>query len=482
MQQSVWQDASPSLGLADSPLSLVPPLPAQSMGATDNNHAIILNDTYFSQTLLTLTTGFFLSGFSVELGAPTVVIGLLLAIPHLAQLLQLPGIYLVEKLRSRRDITFWGTLASRLILLPVALIALVPQKSIAIPMLALIYIASSSLGAVATCAWNSWMKDVVPSASLGNFFSRKLSLAGGINSALTLAGGYFLELWTHVLSLPGLTGYSSLFLFGILIGLLGIAPLRRMSETPMLRPVSETPARDMKSQFVEPFQDANYRRMIRFMFMWNFSMNLAVPFFTVYMLSVLGASMWQVTGLTIIGQVANFLTLKTWGRLIDRYSNKSVLVLCAPVLLTCTLCWIVLPMLGKSPAIWPSIVAIQILLGCSMAGTTLANNNIALKLAPEDKATACIATNAMMASLALGLAPLLGGLLMDIFKHWSIRLPLPTGLGLPASISVDFWSMLFLIAFALGLVSLLCLARIDESGHARKREVLRSLFVMDKAS
>lgn len=482
MQQSVWPNASSS-GLADNPLSLVPPLPNTSEAAIsseEQNYELILKDTYFSQTLMTLTTGFLLSGFSVELGAPNLVIGLLLAIPQLSQLLQLPGIYLVEKLRSKRQITFWGTLISRLILLPLPLIAFLPTKSFGIPALAIIYILSSSVGAMATCAWNSWMKDVLANGALGNFFSRKLSLAGVINSALTLAGGYFLELWAHTLKLPPLTGYSIMFGFGILVGLLGISPLRKMSEVQSMDTFQ--PIHSFQQKFIEPLRDPNYQRLIRFMFLWNFSVNLAVPFFTVYMLSVLGASMWLVTWLTIIGQIANFLMLKTWGRLIDRFCNKSVLMVCAPGLLACTLCWVILPLLDNSPAIWPAIIGIQVLLGLSMAGTTLASNNIALKLAPEGKGTPYLATNAMMSALAAGLAPLTGGLLIDLFKKWQISVALPAWPGFKQLVVIDFWNVLFLLALGLGLLSLIWLARIDETGHVRKRVVFRAIFETRKAS
>lgn len=482
MQQPVWSNASLT-GLAENTLSLVPALPEHAEPAKNTgkrDYSLILNDTYFSQPVTTLTTGFFLSGFSVELGVPNLVIGLLLAIPQLSQLLQLPGVYLVENLRSKKNITVWATLISRLFLIPLALIAFLPAKALAIPALACVYILSSSIGALATCAWNSWMKDVLANGTLGNFFSGKLSLAGLINSALTLAGGYFLELWIHTLNLPALNGYGVMFAVGILVGLMGIAPLRNMSEFPPAEQLQ--PIHSFQQKFIEPLRDPNYQRMLRFMFLWNFSVNLAVPFFTVYMLSVLGASMWLVTWITITGQIANFLMLKTWGRLIDRFCNKSVLMVCAPGLLACTLCWIILPLLDKSPAIWPVMIGVQVLLGFSMAGTTLANNNIALKLAPQGKGTPYLATNTMMSSLAAGLAPLIGGLFVDLCKKWQFSLSLPMFASQQHPIVIDCWNVLFLLAFGLGLGSLLWLSRIDETGHVRKRVIFKAIFETRKAS
>lgn len=471
MQQSVCPEAGNS-SLAVKSVSFAPSLTLLSSDPAQADRTVILNDTYFSQTLLTLTTGVFLSGFAMSLGAPNVVIGLLVAIPQLAQLLQLPGIYLIEKFQSRRAITVWGTLASRALLLPLILVAFLPTHQAAITGLTLIYLLSASLGAIATCAWNSWLRDVLPVSELGRFFSRKLSLASLINSGLTLMGGYFLDAWGDTHAPSDLTGYSLLFFFAVLVGLWGVLPLKKMSEVPPALAVQPKPS--LRENFGEPFKNRNYRHLITFLFVWNFSVNLALPFFTIYMLGKLGASLSTVTWLAIVAQMSNFVFMKTWGNLIDRFSNKSVLRLCVPLVLVCILGWAMISISGKSAALWPGIVALQLLLGFSTAGTTLATNNIALKLAPESKATACLATNAMTSSLASGLAPLLAGLLIDVLKTWNGVFHWPVFNQTPVVFNV--WAVLFLTALGLGLTSLFLLASIDETGTVKKRIVVKALF------
>ena len=51
--------------------------------------------------MVTLTGGVFLVAFALKLEASNTIIGLLAAIPPLAQLIQIPAIYLVEKYRVR---------------------------------------------------------------------------------------------------------------------------------------------------------------------------------------------------------------------------------------------------------------------------------------------------------------------------------------------------------------------------------------------
>ena len=70
-------------------------------------------DGVTSQIKLSLTESVFLVAFAIALGASNSVIGLLAAIPPLAQLLQLPSIYVIERLRRRRMITVLASAASR---------------------------------------------------------------------------------------------------------------------------------------------------------------------------------------------------------------------------------------------------------------------------------------------------------------------------------------------------------------------------------
>ncbi len=59
----------------------------------------VIKDGLTTQTMVTLTGGVFLVAFALKLEASNTIIGLLAAIPPLAQLIQIPAIYLVETYR-----------------------------------------------------------------------------------------------------------------------------------------------------------------------------------------------------------------------------------------------------------------------------------------------------------------------------------------------------------------------------------------------
>ena len=66
----------------------------------------LVKDGAASMAFATLTGGPFLVAFALKLGASNLMIGLLAAIPPLAQLAQIPSVYLVERIRNRKAISF----------------------------------------------------------------------------------------------------------------------------------------------------------------------------------------------------------------------------------------------------------------------------------------------------------------------------------------------------------------------------------------
>jgi len=99
----------------------------ESLSEEDVKQAMsyVFRDGLTSQTMVTLTGGIFLVAFGIKLGASNTIIGLLAAIPPLMTLLQLPGIFIVEKYRVRRTIVVVAAALSRICLLVLVFIPFV---------------------------------------------------------------------------------------------------------------------------------------------------------------------------------------------------------------------------------------------------------------------------------------------------------------------------------------------------------------------
>lgn len=431
-----------------------------------------------SQTMATLTGGIFLTAYALQLGAPNTIVGLLAAIPFLAQLLQLSGIVLVERFRRRRRLAVGANALGRLCLLGVALGAFLPAN-LALGLLIVMLIVQASLGAIGSCSWNSWIRDLIPPDRLGGYFSRRLSGMTALGAALTAAAGYLIDTWRTGVDGGTVGIYAALFAFGAAAGLAGVGLLAVTPEPPM--PPTETRA-PLRQVLVKPFRDRNFRGLLWFLAAWSFAVNLPAPFFTIYMLTRLQMTMTEVMALVVLTQVTSFAVLPLWGRLADQYSNKSILAVCGPVYILCLLGWTFTTLPDQPALAMVLLTLLHALMGVTTAGVMLAAGNIALKLSPEGEATPYLAMSGMIAALASGFAPILGGAVADCFAAWQLIVTVHwTG---PPSNNVQFellgfkgWDFFFLFAFMIGIYSLHRLALVVETSEISKRELVRYFFL-----
>ena len=437
----------------------------------------VIKDGIASQAMGILTGGAFLVAFAVKLGASNFVIGLLAAIGPLAQLLQLPSIFIVERIRNRRLITVVVAALSRLCWLVIALSPFIFPAKIAIAVLLILLAAVSAFGAISGCSWNSWMRDLIPENVMGSFFSKRMRISTGVGIALSILAAMYLDFWKKQYAEQELAGYSILFLLGFAAGVLGLFFLAKTPELKM-SPVQERPK--MLKLLSQPFRDENFRKLIAFMCSWNFAVNLAGPFFMVYMLKRLGLSMSFIIGLSIVSQVMNFLFLKIWGKYTDRFSNKSVLAISGPLFICSILAWTFTTMPEKYFLTIPLLVVIHMVMGMSSAGVSLASGNISLKLAPKGQATAYLATNTIVNSIAAGIAPILGGKFADFFAGrelaWTLNYKSPTGEFVLPTLNLQQWDFFFALAFVIGLYALHRLAMVKEAGEVEEKIVAQELF------
>ena len=144
---------------------------------------LVLYDALASEAMGTLTTGVFLAGFAVELGAPNLAIGVLAAVPFFVQLLQIPAVLLVERLRARRDICVWAAGIGRCFLFGAAAAPLFGAPASIMVLIGSLAI-YQGMAAIAGCAWNSWMRDLVPPSQYGRFFGQRTAATTAV--AITL--------------------------------------------------------------------------------------------------------------------------------------------------------------------------------------------------------------------------------------------------------------------------------------------------------
>ena len=454
------------------------PKPELEKGDLRRGLRMLVIDGSFGQAMVSLSTGAFLVAFALLLGASNKTIGLCAAAGPLAQMLQMPAVYLVERMRARKLITVLAVIVSRGALLLVAALPWLVPRSAAIPVLLFLLLVHYGLGAVAGCAFNSWWRDLVPQRVMGSFFAERLRYATIVAAVLGFSAAYLIDALKARAYTPQLL-YGGTFALASFLGLVGVGFLGRVPE-PQMPP---SPHARLREAMLEPLADRNYRSLMLFLAWWSFAVNLAAPFFAVYMLDRLGLSMTWILGLAVLSQIANVLFFKPWGVFCDRFSNKSVLAVAGPLFIVTFLLWPFTTMPEPYFLTVPILVAIHVISGVSTAGVAIAAGNFALKLAPPGRATSYLAVNGIVAGIAATIAPVMAGFAADWFSGEQVSMTLTwvssEGDHAPFSMPTLNFSGLdfvFLLAFAFGLYATHRLLGIQERGEVGDKVVREALF------
>jgi MFS family permease len=382
---------------------------------------------------------------------------------------------LVQKTKVRRRICVFTSLVSRLSIL---FMVFIPVLSPGIPGLLLLLIGVTShavFNAVSTAAWNSWMRDLVPQDILGRFFSKRLAVQSLVGIITTLSAGILINQWLQI-DPTSLNPYSIIFFIGMMAGLVGVYFIYTIPEPQM---ILETLDQSFLDTLRRPFQDFDFRRLMMFSASWSFAVTLAGPFFTVYLLEVLGYDLSIVTGFSVLTQVTSMLFYQWWGRLSDKYSNKTVLTVTTPIYVIGILLWTFTTVPEPHIFTLPLLFLIHIMLGLSAAAVNLAHGNLALKLAPKGSGTSYLAGWSIVNSIAAVMAPLAGGILADSLADSFLSFHLAwQGLGFSFDlglIDIRGLDFVFLMSFFMGLYAIHRLAMVKEAGEADQKTIIDAM-------
>jgi MFS family permease len=434
----------------------------------------VVKEGLTTEAMATLTGGAFLVSLALFFNASNFQIGLLAALPTLANIFQLFAIYLVHKYANRRKITVATAFLGRVPLLLIAFLPFLFPAAVSLNLLIALLVVHYVMGAISGSSWTSWMKDLIPQRKLGSFFANRSRLIQivGVTLSLLLAFGLDYVKLNH--AVYEINAYSVMFFTGGVVGLLGLLLLSRTPE-PKTHPVKE----NLFRLFKNPLKNENFRKLIVFQSFWTFAINLAAPFFSVYMMRTLGLPLSYIVGLTLLSQLSSIVFIRIWGRYSDRYSNKTILRTCAPIYIACIFAWTFTTMPAPTLLTLPLLVLIHLFSGLSTAGINLAISNIGIKLAPKGEAMVFLSVRSMLNAFFAGIAPLIGGLFADYFAARELSFNLewksPDGNFIFHTLDLQQWDFFFVLAVILGLGALNLLGRVKEEGEVKEKVAFSEL-------
>ncbi|MDB5808672.1 MAG: hypothetical protein JWN94_794 [Betaproteobacteria bacterium] len=439
---------------------------------TESKRALV-HDAAWASLAGALHGGVILTGFALALGAGPLIIGLLAAIPLIAQAAQLPAIVWVERSGERRKIAMWTITIARVVILGLAVIPCLSGQSLQLALLVAAQAVISVLGSVGGCSLNSWLHQLLPTAGLGVFFGQRLFWATTLACVGSLYAGYVIDHWRIDSTI---NAYSVVFAGAGIAGFISSGYLSRVREPPMPRYAAHLP---IWPRIRLPFHDENFRKLLLFMGAWNVASNLALPFLPVYLMRQLGLTLGTVTTLWVVSQAANALTIYLWGRLSDRLSNKAVLAVALPIYFACLLGMVFTALPGMDGWTLPALYFVHIVMGAASGGIGLATGNIGLKLAPQGQGTPYLAAISLVGATAGGFAPIMGGALAEWFSTYKLSILVRWTSPLETSeltvLGFSHWEFLFAISAALGFYVMHTLSRIEEGEKISERAVMQEL-------
>ncbi len=382
--------------------------------------------------------GAVLTAWALHLHASALVLGIVAALPFWSSWAQFPAAWLTSRTGSRR-LAIVTVALSRQVLWPLVALPFLPLANTSKEAVLLaVSGASALLAVIGNNAWTSWMGELVPSSIQGRYFGRRTAmctLAGAVGS---LGAGAVLD-FTRARGSENL-GLSLLALIAGLSGTLSFFLMRRQHD-----PGRGPAAPFTWSTLLRPFGHRAARRLIAFLGSWNVAIGLSSAFFIVFELQDLRLAFTTLALLGIVTATLRILAAPFWGRAIDRFGARPVVVVCSALVTMIPLVW-----LFPTPArLWPVGVD-AVLTGILWSGHNLATFQLPLSLAPREGRPFFLAAFSAAAGIPFAVAAAVGGLIAGGLPRHFLVLGHPFA-NFQALFALSFGLRLFAVALALRL-------------------------------
>jgi MFS family permease len=345
----------------------------------------------------------FIPLYALAMGATSAQVGWLTSVANLSGAVSLfPGARLIEKTGRRKPIVvISGGVLARLTLLALAFIPLlVDSAEMAIFLVVLFEGARAFAASLANPAWTELAADLVPPGQRSRYFGSR-NIAMGV-AALVIApmAGRLIQLVNQELDAP-LPGYQLVFFLAFLFGTLSTLSYQRIVEPPATRAVVEHHRGDLRRALkASPL----FLGFVASAVIWNLALQVAGPFFSIYLVQELGAGAAMVGLLAAVSSFTSLLGQRFFARLQDRRGALWVQLATGLVIPLAPLAWAFIT------APW-HVIFINTATGFLWAGYNLASFNQLLELTPDEQRARAVALyqTAVFSSAVLG--PLVGGYL-----------------------------------------------------------------------
>ena len=399
--------------------------------------------------------GAVLTAWALYLEASPLTIGLLAAFPVAAQIVQVPAAWLTQRVGAR-PLAIAAIGASRLVWLPlIAVPFLSMAKDTALALFITVVALAGLCGVVGNNAWTAWMGALVPGAIRGRFFGRRMvfvSIAGTVTAlGAALALDAFAPRGWKGETLAALTAVACVA---------GVVSIRLLRAQQGLDRREERPALEW-ADVVHAGRNPATRSLLGYLLGWNAAVGIAAGFFTFHMLTNLEMTFWLVAAHGTVVAAVRVASASAWGRLVDVFGARPVLVVCSFGISVVPLIWLFV----TRERLWPLAVE-AVIAGTLWGGHGIAAFDASIGLSPRRARPFSLAAFATAGGLGFAVSSTLAGVLAH-------------ALSAPVHLLGSAWAnvhVLFLLS-AIGRAAAACIAmRIDEPAARKVTELARAVL------
>jgi MFS family permease len=328
--------------------------------------------------------------YLLALGATGSQIGLFSSLTSLAAAIcLLPGALMVERYGRRKEITvFFGGSLARFALLVLALLPLGFAGQALIWVVIIVTIFRSAVGNLAFPAWMSITGDIVPLEGRGRYFGSRNFVMSITAVVMTYLMGEFI---TRVGSPQGYQ-LSLILAFGV--GMFSTYFFSRIKDQQAALPVHSSMSVSLPAMWRDLRASPVFLSFCMASALWNFFVNVAGPFFNVYMVQDLKFTAAMV-GLTAVStSISRMFLQQKVGELSDRWGAGRVQMICMFLIPILPITWIFITQLWQ-------VVALNILGGMLWGAFELVSFNYLLQLTPDAQRARYSAIYQIVVTLAL---------------------------------------------------------------------------------
>ena len=398
--------------------------------------------------------------FARNLGASATVLGLITGMMPLLVIFQIPAAKHIPRYGYKRFVyAGWGVRILFIFvigLVPLAGSFLSAANQLAL-LLFLLFAFNLSRG-ISSCAWLPWITALVPASLRGTYLVR---------DAACVSFGSFIALLLTAWSLGGNPEnwrFSAVFAFSGLMGVTSLVFLKRIPEGELGEPVRSSKT---AVPWLEISRYAPFRKLLHLNFAWALAYGGMNAFTVAFLKAGSSFSEGRIIMLTSVAFLGGLGSYWLVGSRLDRLGSKPILMVAIGAWFLIGVGWTL-----SAGKVWeigvPNVLVLQLFMGLSLSLVNMANTRLAMTLVPKMGRDHFFALFSVVQNLALGVAPVLWGVLIDAFGKRTM---------VWHGFELNRFSLFFLLAGGAFLVTLALCRNLEEPDAVRMEEALKEIFI-----